>query len=269
MSTFNNVTVAIKRSDPSLTYFFVAPMRPPRRRSVSLHRGFRVEGQKDSKFYTLPRTDSKIQNFFKMTSEKENERKVSKLKFLQKGIYVVALFILILLLLVQTIQCVVKFAKGPTYISSEIVPQKEAGFPALTICPESNKYKEDVLLAHGIASEKRYNYKTDLNWSSNQTGVTESELFHLASRNLSEIVKRVYIRYFKADVRYKYVCIQSHVMKNAFQEEGSTNVVLNLDDPATNPSIQEQRHRGFGRCYTLYPAEEILKLGVYYYKMDL
>merc|ERR1711953_700883 len=65
-----------------------------------------------------------------------------------------------------------------------------------------------------------------------------------------EIVKRVYIRYFKAD------------------EAGSTNTVLDLKDPATNPSIQEQRHRGFGRCYTLYPAEEILKLGVYYYKMD-
>ena len=180
--------------------FFVAPMGLSRRRGlVSLQRRFRVEGPNQKNFYPL---QSKIQNFFKMTSEKENERKIRKLKFLQKGIYVVALFVLILLLLVQTIQCVVKFARGPTYISSEIVPQKEAGFPALTICPESNKYKEDVLLDHGIASDKRYNYKTDLNWSSNQTGVTESELFHLATRNLSEIVKRVYIRYFKADVRY-------------------------------------------------------------------
>ena len=176
----------------------VCSMKPRRRRSVSLRPGFRVEGPKKSQ----------IQNFFKMTSEKEKGRKITKLKFLQKGIYVVALFILILLLLVQTIQCVVKFARGPTYISSEIVPQKEAGFPALTICPESNKYKEDVLLAHGISSEKGYNYKTDLNWTSNQDDVTESDLFHLATRNLSEIVKRVYVRYFKADVRYIYVfCI--------------------------------------------------------------
>ena len=203
-----------------------------------------------------------------MTSEKENERKITKLKFLQKGIYVVALFILILLLLVQTIQCVVKFARGPTYISSEIVPQKEAGFPALTICPESNKYKEDVLLAHGISSEKRYNYKTDLNWTSNQDDVTESDLFHLATRNLSEIVKRVYVRYFKADVRYMKIQFFS-LHKCDFQEDGSTNTVLDLSDPATNPSIQEQRHRGFGRCYTLYPDEKIQKLGVYYYKMDL
>ena len=47
---------------------------------------------------------------------------------------------------------------------------------------------------------KRYNYKTDLDWTSNQTDVSESELFLMATRNLSEIVKRVYIRYFKADV---------------------------------------------------------------------
>ena len=32
--------------------------------------------------------------------------------------------------------------QGPTYISSEIVPQKEAEFPAMTVCAETEKYKE-------------------------------------------------------------------------------------------------------------------------------
>ena len=91
--------------------------------------------------------------------------------------------------------------KGPTYISSEIAPQQEAGFPAMTVCPVSNGYKEDVLKAHGIEEIKRYNYKTDLNWTSNQTDVTEWELFELATYDFDELVKRVYIRFFKTDVR--------------------------------------------------------------------
>ena len=103
--------------------FFVAPMGLSRRRGlVSLQRRFRVEGQNQSNFYPL---QSKIQNFFKMTSEKENERKIRKLKFLQKGIYVVALFVLILLLLVQTIQCEVKIKKieDPISLHSSSISQ--------------------------------------------------------------------------------------------------------------------------------------------------
>ncbi len=33
----------------------------------------------------------------------------------------------------------------PTYFSSHIVPQREAPFPAFTICPEENRYKPEVL----------------------------------------------------------------------------------------------------------------------------
>ena len=93
--------------------------------------------------------------------------------------------------------------RGPTYISSDIVLQKEAGFPAMTVCPITDGYKEDVLQAHGIESIKRYNYKTDLNWTSNQTDVTEAELFELATYGLDELVKRFYIRFFSADVSSK------------------------------------------------------------------
>ena len=90
--------------------------------------------------------------------------------------------------------------KGPTYISSGILPQNEAEFPAVTACPISNGYKEDVLKAHGIGEVKNYNWKTDLNWTSNQTDVTEDELFEMATYTSEELIKRFYIRYFKADV---------------------------------------------------------------------
>ena len=90
--------------------------------------------------------------------------------------------------------------QGPTYISSEIVPQKGAEFPAMTVCPESRKYKEDVLQEHGISEVKRYNYKTNLNWSSNHTDVTEVELFEMATNSFNDLVQRFYIRFFDADV---------------------------------------------------------------------
>lgn len=93
--------------------------------------------------------------------------------------------------------------QGPTYISSEIVPQKAAGFPAMTVCPNSDGYREDVFQAHGIEEVDRYNYKRDLNWTSNQTGVTEEQLFELATYRFDELVKRLYIRFFEADVNSK------------------------------------------------------------------
>ena len=50
-----------------------------------------------------------------------------------------------------------------------------------------------------LCSPLRYNYKTDLNWTSNDPSVSESELFLAATYNVSEIIKRVYIRFFKAN----------------------------------------------------------------------
>ena len=95
-----------------------------------------------------------------------------------------------------------KFMEGPTYISSDIVSQKDAAFPAVTVCPISNGYKEDVLKAHGIEKVDDYNYhKSETwSWSSNQTDVTEVELFYLATTRLDELVKKFFIRFFKADV---------------------------------------------------------------------
>ena len=129
---------------------------------------------------------------------KADYKKINRLKILQKTVYLLTLLVLVAILTVQCIQCIHKFFQEPTYISTHIVEQKKAGFPAMTICPESNGYKEEILLEHGIETVKKYNYKKDLNWSSNQTNITESELFNFATYNLDEIVQRIYIRFFKA-----------------------------------------------------------------------
>ncbi len=43
----------------------------------------------------------------------------------------------------------------PTYMSSEILPQNQAEFPAMTVCPETKGYKEEVLQENGIPKVAR------------------------------------------------------------------------------------------------------------------
>ena len=73
------------------------------------------------------------------------QRKIRCMRICQKLIYGLGLFFLVLLLLIQTVQCLRKYFQEPTFISTEIVRQNQAEFPALTFCPETGAYKLDVL----------------------------------------------------------------------------------------------------------------------------
>ena len=102
---------------------------------------------------------------------------------------------------------------------------------------------------NGIASIKKYNYKTNLNWSSNDSGVTQQQLFLEATYNLDEIAKKIQIRFIRADAN------------------GTFQTSLDLID--SQSWITEQRHRKFGRCYTIYPDDFTRSLGIYYIKFEL
>ena len=122
-------------------------------------------------------------------------------------------------------RCLIKYAEEPTYISSRIVDQWEADFPAITVCPEYNGLKEDVLQVrlscknyymmnsyleksyhsllkqNGIPSVKSYNRilnasNPKMSWSSNKTGVTEEQLFDQVTRTPKELFNYIYTRYF-------------------------------------------------------------------------
>ena len=105
--------------------------------------------------------------------------------------------------------------------------------------------------ANGINSVKEYNdaRKFNLTWNSNDTSVDEETLFQNATYRLDEIVKKIYIRYIQAN------------------DKGKTNTLISVD--RSSDSFKEQRHRGFGRCYTLHPDELIRNQGVYYLKAYL
>ena len=116
------------------------------------------------------------------------------------------------------------------------------------------------------------NTNIGLNWTSNDTSVSETELFEKATYEVDELVKRFYVRFFKANpVSYNFSIsfVGIWYSKEFFSKDLdlSTNTKLELSND--NPSIQEQRHRSFGRCYTIYPAENIRSVGIYYYKIDL
>lgn len=81
---------------------------------------------------------------------------IKLLSFLKNLVFVLALISLVCLTLIQGIQCVNKFLASPTYISTEVVDQFEAEFPAMTICPSG--YRLDVLKSYGYGSVRKYNY---------------------------------------------------------------------------------------------------------------
>ena len=86
-------------------------------------------------------------------------------------------------------------------------------------------------------------------WTSNDTETTPQQLFFDVTYSLRDIVERIYVRYITAD------------------ENGKTSDDLSLLE--SSDMVTEQRHRKFGRCYTIYPDAKIRKLGIYYFKFKL
>ena len=76
---------------------------------------------------------------------KKNGSSIRCLKLAQKAVYVLVLFILTLILLVQIWECFVQYVNEPTYVETKVTPQHKALFPAMTICPQNNGYNEDSI----------------------------------------------------------------------------------------------------------------------------
>ena len=90
----------------------------------------------------------------------------------------------------------------------------------------------------------------NLTWTSNQTHVTEQQLFDEATYTFQELVKYFMIRRAKLD------------------KENKNAVRLNLS--AELPStIKEHRHRKFGKCFTYIADEDKDDCGVYYIQIKL
>ena len=101
-----------------------------------------------------------------------------------------------------------------------------------------------MLQKHGFADYQHYTLEEveNLRWTSNDSSLTPHDLFRKVTYELKDIVKTVEIRYLHAD---------KHGLEATI-----------LDVKSLKDSIQEQRHRDLGRCYTFTPDEPQRKLGI-------
>ena len=102
---------------------------------------------------------------------------------------------------------------------------------------------------NAIKSVRNYNFKYNLSWQSNDTNITDQQLFTKSTFALTEIIKRLKVRTIFSDNHGTY----------SFE----------IDLIMANDSFTEQRHRLFGRCYTYHPEYKFRELGIYYMNMEL
>ena len=81
-----------------------------------------------------------------------------------------------------------------------------------------------------------------MKWESIDTSVNPRALFELVTYDFTEIVKEIEVQFSHKD------------------KHGNQGTVIKLD--GIMESVQEQRHRDLGRCYTFRPGTSIRKLGI-------
>ena len=89
----------------------------------------------------------KMKLFNKREPEVRNERvsRCSVKTILNAILYYTVTFALLGLLFAAIINTIIKYNKWPVYTEVLVVPQNEAKYPAITMCPISDGYKEHVL----------------------------------------------------------------------------------------------------------------------------
>ena len=87
-------------------------------------------------------------------------------------------------------------------------------------------------------------------WKSNNTNVTEQDIYNQAAYKFKDIVASFRVRSVKTN------------------KKGEYSTYLNFTRTLP-PTIKEQRHRGFGKCYTYLAPNDTKELGVYYIMIKL
>ena len=102
-----------------------------------------------SKIIQRKKHQRKIGTWFHEEKEREsiNYSYINCLKRAQKYVDVLSRFLLIITLIFPITQCFKRWSEEGTYIDTRLVPQRDALFPATTICPVTTPsgYKHEVL----------------------------------------------------------------------------------------------------------------------------
>ena len=81
---------------------------------------------------------------------RRERRQVNLWRVLQRSVYALAVFILLVLTLIQTGRCLKLFLDEPTYFETSVKLQNEVEFPSITVCPDDGGYKKDVLKVRDV-----------------------------------------------------------------------------------------------------------------------
>ena len=67
------------------------------------------------------------------------------IRYLKIGLHKIINIVLLFAVLYLIISSIIYYNKWPIYTSTEVIPQQEAQFPAVTFCNQANGYKENIL----------------------------------------------------------------------------------------------------------------------------
>ena len=86
--------------------------------------------------------DTPIKQKLDYPEVKINEEKINKVEL---WFYISLVFVPFILVCVLIISCLLEYSRWPIYTETNITPQNEANFPAMTFCPAHSGYKEHIL----------------------------------------------------------------------------------------------------------------------------
>ena len=86
--------------------------------------------------------DSSIKKKLVYPEKETHEEKINKVEL---WFYISLVFIPFILVCVLIISSILEYSRWPIYTETNITPQNEANFPAMTFCPAHSGYKEHIL----------------------------------------------------------------------------------------------------------------------------
>ena len=86
--------------------------------------------------------DNSVKKKLDYPEKKIYEERINKIEFC---FYISLVLIPFMLVCVLIISCLLEYSRWPIYTETNITPQNEANFPAITFCPAHSGYKEHIL----------------------------------------------------------------------------------------------------------------------------
>ena len=102
--------------------------------------------------YRLNMIDDNENALEKKAGLPENEQDDTTVNKLQLFTYIGIVLVPFGFLFSMVLSSFLEYSRWPIYTETNITPQNEANFPAMTFCPAHDGYKEDVLRVRNIAS---------------------------------------------------------------------------------------------------------------------